>query len=568
MTDLRSRMSWGSLLAVGLAFGGISALATWLAVRVNDDPHPPLMRVGQVKEEATVEPPAPNKIPSLTEIAGIAVDSHRNDALYDLVADADTTRVREMLAELATLDPAPHRPDLARVLYIRFAAIDPEAAVDHVIKRAYRSSWLTAVFRAWAHADLDAVVARAQTLKGHAKELATRAILELELPERRREAIAFRLDAKDTLASIRADEELRGETDFTVAWQKALSFTDDTERQRRLEEIVAAWAEEEPEVAMAAATDLARQALDDAHYLSPGLLLQNRVIEIWASADTEAAIAWITNQESGRTRQSTTTTLIMAVVEENLGDAISALDRLPKDLVGIAQRGLVLSLGGRDVNADDLDTLVDWYAYLEPESQTFLAPFLSQTMVLRDRERAFDWAVSLGGDAQRQAVGNVTWRIGLNDPDLAKRLVETIDDEALQRIAAVGIIGEQVRNDPRAALEWAESLTRETVRLELVRVVFQQWSNADPDEAVREVLRLRHTSIRDDAAFHVASKLVREEYTRSEGSRVDLSERLFDAIRAADVRRRLAEVLHGYYTATEPDQDKAKYYAAIMSNDG
>lgn len=45
-------------------------------------------------------------------------------------------------------------------------------------------------------------------------------------PAWQREDVADQLDARHTLASILADEDLPGETDFAVAWNKALSVTD------------------------------------------------------------------------------------------------------------------------------------------------------------------------------------------------------------------------------------------------------------------------------------------------------------------------------------------------------
>ena len=537
----------------------------WLALRSGGEPPPPAIAGRQVTQEATAAPAAPPESPSLAEVAEIAVDSRRNDALYRIVADADVTRVKALLDEVDALGPVSYRPDIARILYIRFAVVAPEAAVDHVMARAYRTSWLTAVFRVWAHADLDAAVTRAQVLEGQARLLVTRAILELELPAWQRENIAERLDARETLASIRADEDLRGETDFAVVWRKALSVTDDTVRLQRLEEIVVAWAKEDPAAAMAAATELARQPYHDPPP-SPGLLLQNRVIEIWATADTAAAVAWIADQESTRTVQSTTTSLILAVAGESATAAISALNLLPEGIVGNAQRALAGS--ARDMSDADVDTLVDWYASLEPETQNFLAPFLSLAMVARDTQRALDWAISLRGDAQMNAVVNIIWRIGDNDPELATRLVKTIEDEGLQRVAARSLIGTRVAEDPREALEWVESFTSEPVRLELVSMVFGQWSNADTDEAVREVLRLRDADMRDAAALRVATSLVQEERFKYFGeSRVDLAEQLFDAIRSADVRRDLAKALYRYYAVTDPDPDRARHYADLMADD-
>ena len=68
------------------------------------------------------EAPAP---PTLAEIAELADDFERNHALYELVAGSGRAQVEDLLELTFDLPPSLHRHDIVRVLYVRFAAIDP-----------------------------------------------------------------------------------------------------------------------------------------------------------------------------------------------------------------------------------------------------------------------------------------------------------------------------------------------------------------------------------------------------------------------------------------------------------
>jgi len=80
---------------------------------------------------ATEEDASDTDRATLAGIAGVADGFDRNAALYQFLAKADRGRIERLLGEVADLPAAPHRDDVARVLYIRFASVDPATAADH-----------------------------------------------------------------------------------------------------------------------------------------------------------------------------------------------------------------------------------------------------------------------------------------------------------------------------------------------------------------------------------------------------------------------------------------------------
>ena len=105
--------------------------------------------------EPTTVLTAPSAAATLAEIAQITEDFSRNAAMYRLAEGATRQQVEDWLADVETLPPSPHRYDVARVLYIRFAVLAPEAALEHALAAgATKPVWLEAVFRTWAQLDL------------------------------------------------------------------------------------------------------------------------------------------------------------------------------------------------------------------------------------------------------------------------------------------------------------------------------------------------------------------------------------------------------------------------------
>lgn len=540
------------LVAVGVAVGIAIGFATaWIIYNPTDyREFETATATAEQAEPARSSPQDSADTPTLTEIAGLVSDFDRNKALYTHLADADFGRLLELLNDARALPESPHRYDIVRVIYIRMTTLDPQASVDHMLGGSYRTSWLNSVFRAWAHADLDAAVAHAALLDIHAKSVATRAILELDLPDDQREAVARRLDGEEILVGVETREDLAdGASDFASAWQEGLKETDTNLRMQRLGQIARAWAEFDPAAAMEAAG-----AMPNAQF---GTALQGLVLQSWTADDPVSAIAWLGEQEPSFDLQTLTVTAMAMLAQENIGNAISFLDSMPDHLREYAGQGLVASLqvptGG--ISDADVDIVLDWFATLDRASQRKLSATLSFALVRRQPERALEWAQSLEGQTREDAQRSVLSSLASTDLELAQRLVAEIDDANLRFESSATIIYAAASADPRAALDWAQSFEAESERVLLVSAVLNQWANADAGEAVDVLLDMRRGPFRDQVASSVATGLVRHQ--------VELAERLFETIESAEFRRPLAAMLGRHFATTDPD--KAARYRDAMA---
>ncbi|MDE0192639.1 MAG: hypothetical protein OXQ90_14910 [Gammaproteobacteria bacterium] len=539
------------LIAVAVVVGIVIGFAT---ARIADRPTAQVDSETPIASAAPVEParfapPEPAMVLTLAEIAGLVNDFDRNEALYAHIADMEFARLLELLGEADALSESSHRYDVVRVIYLRMATLDPEATVDHVLGRSYRTSWLNTVFRAWAHADLDAAVARAAFLDFHAKTLATRAILELDLSEDQRGAVARRLDGEEILAGVETREDLAdGASDFRSAWQEGLKETDTNLRMQRLAQIARTWAESDPFAALQAAGAMPNTQL--------GMALQGLVLQTWTTDDPVAAIAWLGDQEPSFNLQALTVTAIAILAQENIGNAISFLDSMPDHLQEYARQGLVstLQMPTGDISDADIDTVLDWYATLDATSQRKLSHTLSFAIAQRQPERALDWAQSLEGQTRKTALSSVLSSIALTDLEQAERLVAEVDDPELRFELSTAIAYAAANADPRRALEWAQSFESEPERVALVGSVLNRWANDEPDVVVDVLLDMRRGPFRDQVTANVAMRLVRDQ--------IDLAERLFDAIESAEFRRPLASMLRRHFAQTDPN--KAEFYRDAM----
>ena len=392
---------------------------------VEADAPPPVQAVEQEPEQD----PGPTR--TLAEIVTITDDFERNASLYDLIAEADVVRVEELIEQAHALPSMPHRNDIARVLYIRFAAVDPAAAADHVTRADHRPSWVEAVYRAWAHTDLDAAVAHAATLDRATKTLAMRAFFELELPTWHRETIAKQMEGESMLAAIQTSEDLRrDEEDYNSVWESALGVADPQLRLQRLGTIASRWSRKDPAAAMAAAASIENPQL--------ALSIQGIVFRNWATDDAWAATNWLADQEQSVNVQSLTYVLMGALAQEGIAHAISTLETMPQRLRSHAEQGLIMGLHMPTGSMDraELDTLLEWYETLGTASKQRLAGTLAMGLANHDADRALDWVVSLEGNVREQAMGGLIARVAAADMARAKQMIDGIEDAELYVVAA------------------------------------------------------------------------------------------------------------------------------------
>ena len=531
--------------AIGGCILGAAIMASWYALTPSEpslerepDATIPTQTLPEPPSRQPTPAPAP---PSLLEVAALADDFERNHALYVFVAGTGRAQIEEFLEQTLDLPPSLHRNDIVRVLYVRFASIDPGPALEHLLAshRQPRSS-LTAIFRVWAHADLDEAVRRAETLDQPDRGVVARTFFDMDMPTWQRQDIAERLGATTALAQVLAREELASGTP-EQAWANALASPPGRQRQRQLSLAIQAWAEKDPEAALRAASEIGG---DGNLYLSASVLTE------WVKADRPAALNWLSRQDPGRRTRVLTMAMSRGLAEVGIAEALEALEEVP----GWARQDAQQAILSRWMNVDPA-AAVAWIGSLPLADQQALSFSAAHQYSSRDPRGAFNWAMSADPRIRERLLSSVFISIG--DATIAEQLLRSIEDPELRTDLAHALFLAHGDGEPVAALRWAATFPGD-VQAELRSHIFTTWAKTDPDAAVREVLRQRDPRVRDGVAADVISGLL-------ETFNLVAAERLFQAINSDEARGEAARDLYLHFSRTVADPDKATYYQAIWA---
>ena len=525
----------------------------------------------------------PRAAPSLAEIAEIRDDFSRNAALYRLARGATREQVEAWLAEVETLPPTPHRYDVARVLYIRFAVLAPEAALEHVLAGAAKPAWLEAVLRTWAQLDPEAAIARAASLDSSAKSAASRALLQLGLPLDELRSVAERLDEPENLDWYRRIEAVHGVAPPTPtqrvlaevearglakrdgeshadAWNRVIGIEQTHVRQILAEQIALDWAVEDPHAALAALDLLAidlRVATSGGPYGSQmhmgplRMLIRDSIVWKWAREDPIATLEWILDREDRETGL-----LVQAPLGVLAGrdpdKAITLLATVPQTLRYHAAAAVLRVLASRN-----LDQALGLFATFDVADQSRHARTLGRHLAEnRSAEEALDWAVSLDHRIRARNVLETIRVIHEADRTEALRLIASIDNPTMRLDAAQELVWPETRRDAREALAWALDFESANGRSTLVERVLDTWASDDPEAACGALFELRGGLLRDRAAVAMMFDVARHD--------IRLAERLFGAIETPAEQANAAKTLHWHFSNTDPNPRRAAHYRKYL----
>ena len=528
------------IVAIVLTLTVVGAVLWYLlAGRDTSAPEPPVTHTEL--ETGSAETPAPPATPTLADIAAEARDFHRNNALYELLADADAARVQALLAEAPTLPAALHRYDIWRVLYLRFVSLDPAAAVDHLLATTAKPSWVNAVFRAWAHRDFDAAVAHAATLGPLARHAAAEAILELDISHAQREAAAALMRTPAALANaVLWEGRLFEGRDLAAAWRLAEDIPKSNwkERRRLRIEMAEAWVRTDPFVAMA--------AIEALHPIFQEKV-QPHAVRAWAEVDPHAAVDWVLAREPHKRPPELVVAAMESLAAEDTDAALTTLATMPEPARGQALSAVLSTLA--DVAPGESIALYQSLAAHE-KAQVSMGN-LAHQLGRAAPDKALSWALGLPDDVRGTGLALVAWRAHDADRERLLRKVGAMEDPEIQHKVANHIVGGEVERNPRDAWRWAMSLAP-IASGSAASAVFRHWHDRDPEAALEALTDTPSGEVRDRVLEEAVSARVTLHPAQAEA--------LFEHIDSASAKARAARSLVNYYTDINPNSEKAEQY--------
>lgn len=486
-------------------------------------------------------PGTTRRIPStIRDILKLPGDFSQTTALYVLAASSDQTDIEQLLEEAKTIGRQSEGPAAASILYERFAEIDPEAAVAHMMRddASFDANWLYGVFHSWARTDLDGAVAGALKLDDRNRQMAGIAIVRSrdDLPDRERAKLGSRMELRVALRDP-LSSDLRSPKAAERAWQDAAAIADRDSRLGELYRLTEDWARQDPQSAIRAIETLARRGERDQ--------LIQVALNAWAARDSRAALEWIQARPPSLQR---TQLLANAFTSLAIREPVAALEKVNQ--LPAAEKQQVLPQVLMNWAGVDPIAAAQWVEK-QPDtpSSRELTSMIASAYAQRDPEDALRWAASLPSEQGQVLMSQVIQHVSQDDPERASVMVSKMD-EGIHRNNAIGAVAQMwAQSDPRAALAWLSRQSDTDATPDIYGMIFGQWATYDADAAVSQLSFMLDADSRNGAARGILENAYLE-------SR--LLDEVFQRLEGGEARRAAASVI--YYRLREEDPRRAERY--------
>lgn len=209
--------------------------------------------LGEGLEIDSDRPPSDTREPSLEDFADYASNFERSLALDKLLESATPNDIRTLLAQSDEIEHVGHRIDAQIAIFGRFASIDPIQAIEAVRTAPGNAQHdlREAVFREWAHADLEALLEHATRLEDAERTALLELILRVrdDLPEERLVEIAAQIDLEAHARSILRTIHIENSLEFPERALVAVleDRAGDARQVDELTQVALAWIERDGE---------------------------------------------------------------------------------------------------------------------------------------------------------------------------------------------------------------------------------------------------------------------------------------------------------------------------------
>jgi hypothetical protein len=546
--DVRAPLRWGLALA---AVGTLGFFAGRYVGR--DEPAPTFQLTLPVTSTAGPAPAsaAPavaaksaGQVPATVhEIMRLPSDFTQSAALHVLAAGADRQGIERLLDEAETIGRESERRAATNILYQRFAELDPEAAVAHVLARpaGFDPNWLYGTFYVWARTDLDGAIAHAAQLDEQKRVAAGTAIVRSrdDLSRSEREAVVAQLDVQ---VAVRDPSNLSLNTPQAAerAWHGALALTDDRQRQQEMYNIVHAWAQQDPRAAI--------RAIEA--YPKPGERdnLLAHAVGSWAKKDAREALGWVLDQPSSARRASLLSSALGTLAARDPPSAMAVVEKLPPAEQQQVMSDVLMYWASRDGPAAG-----DWALnHVKGQMSEHAVQMVVMVFGHRKPDEAYRWATTLPEEHRSMVMGQIIQQVAQSDFDRASNMISQMEEGQHRRDAIQAVASNMAASDPRAALNWIAKQPSSDVTPDVYGGIFGQWAPYDLDAAVSQLNFMLDAEHRDGAIQGILN---------TDGLDPDLCDQLYQRINGVDAKQMAAQAI--YYRLSGEDPHRAERYRLL-----
>jgi hypothetical protein len=421
--------------------------------------------------------------PSLADAIGRPTDFTQTVALYVLAANADETRLRNLITEA---DGMTHRGDRAAVLGIlfsRYTDIDPHAALAYLDETGLspKANLLFTIFNSWSKVDLDAAIDAARDRKDTREQVVANDAILSAHEERGNDflnGIRSRLSSADDDAPQSLNDIFRlAASDPEAAVDRVLRHSSPQQAQV-LTEVAARWAARDPQAAYDYAAQIDDPTLRDWY--------KRGVFYRWGEQDPDRVVSMLNDGMSREDEQLVVNTSFTAMANR---DPQAAFDHA-RTLENAAVRSTALQVLMQVWAPSDPASAARAVERLEDgDIRRQIAGMVVTSLVRQSPDAALDWARA-SDDGYGQTWRKALQAIAETDPQLAINHAVAVASEDDRNLSLTSVVGTIAQSSPETAAYYWAQIPDEAVRTTTARQVAGEWARRDAGAAERWVLGL------------------------------------------------------------------------------
>lgn len=434
-------------------------------------PKTPTVLVPSVEKNVTSVPeqPSPESTADFDErLKAVFATGNRlkRKRIVAAIADElDATQIREALAKMEKLHGTEQR-EIKKRLYLRWGAIDPEAALEHARKLKEYDLAVGPLIKGWVAKDRDEARAAIEKIpeEGMRKQAASSLIEALSETDPKE---AFELAGKLGAHSDYLETLFKNWTAKSPEEAAAYSTKDmpDGDKRAAVRAVAKAWAETDlPRAVQWLESLLEKDTAAGSGIRSPFAL----ILAKWMDNDSDGAIRWI----EGRPNDSKSEALLAEASVETMFQTRDPL--LSTKIISLLPPG---------------------------DSRKMAFNNLMYQWGLDDPEGAIDWMENQSEDVQRDVLPPLAWQFGESDPERAIKFVAKLGEKGAEVLDRV--ISAWASRQPAAAAEWVRG---QPVNPDLLAAVANQWVQRDSARATEWINSVEDSPAKDSALGQIAER--------------------------------------------------------------
>jgi hypothetical protein len=512
-SDPEGALAWASSLPAGKQ--RLDTLQALAAVWAEKDPEAAILHVGTIGSgeekrrflESIVTSWPPDRMGEAFDFASGIANAMDRDSLSIAALEAwsriDPAKAQARIGELPE---GPFRQRATKALAMQMAADDPKAALEfargNLPDGKSRKDAMAAAIDGLAQRSPQEAVSLVSTLpegqeRSDAILAACRTLSEIE-PSAATSLLALLPDGQDkTDAAMNLAFGMAAQDpEAAKAWARGLP--EGRTRTDALLVVTDSLMETDPAAAASWASSLA-----DADGRAR---IEERIANQWAQRDPEAALAWLGKISDPEVKSRALASAVEALaytdpkrgLELALAEGATDPQRLHTAIGGLVKQWSECNLGEAIAQADQLKSV---------ELQTSFVSHLLESVSGRDPREAAELLTRFGNvPLHLDTVGNVVMNWARQDPASTADWVHGFTDPDLRQVAVRNVVHEWAAQSPEQAGDWLARMPRESWRDQLMADFVSGIARDQGDLALKFVLQIQDTALRDRVAASLPKK--------------------------------------------------------------